>query len=225
MFSLPASFHERPVQKTLGAQGVELEHAYADDNPLPIQLFVSRSPGQPSRSLPAPSERVTSEYSSGFVAGITESLKVNEIIEPASPHSSSTTPEPAQSSPSGASAFKDDKEKAIAEYLEARGQKVRPNPQEGAPGAGRQGDAYVDNVKTEFKTLDPGAQSGTVKNVVNNSIKGGGQAREIVIDTRGSGLSEAAAQEGAGRALGVSRGKLDGVTIIGDGYFFRWTPR
>ncbi len=53
--------------------------------------------------------------------------------------------------------FTDDGERAIAEYLEAFGRKVSKNPQEGVPGAGRQGDAYVDGVVHEFKTLDPGA--------------------------------------------------------------------
>lgn len=69
------------------------------------------------------------------------------------------------------------------------------------------------------------AGSGTVKNVVNKSIRHEGQAREIVIDARGTGLSEDLAKRGAGRALGASRGKLDGLSILGDGYFFRWTPR
>ncbi|WP_437895737.1 RHS repeat-associated core domain-containing protein [Sorangium sp. So ce124] len=125
----------------------------------------------------------------------------------------------------GAASFTDDGERAIAEYLEAFGRKVRKNPQEGVPGAGRQGDAYVDGVMHEFKTLDPGAGPGTVKNVANDSIRGGGQAREIIMDARGTGLTKEAAEKGAARALGISRGKLDGLTMIGDGYFFRWTPR
>jgi hypothetical protein len=73
--------------------------------------------------------------------------------------------------------------------------------------------------------VDPGATASTIRNQVSNSIKGGGQAREIVIDARGSGLARAEAEQGAARALGLSRGKLDGFTIIGDGYSFRWVPK
>lgn len=61
---------------------------------------------------------------------------------------------------------------------------------------------------------------GTVKNVVNDSIRDGGQAREMIIDARGTGLTKEAAEKGAAKALGISRGKLDGLTMLGDGYFF-----
>lgn len=107
------------------------------------------------------------------------------------------------------------------DYLESLGHKVENNEQEGQGGAGRQGDAYVDKVKTEFKSLRPGATSVTVKNSVSNSIKRGGKAREIVLDARGSGLSEAEALVGLERAAhrDVSRGMLDKLSIIGDEYY------
>ena len=57
----------------------------------------------------------------------------------------------------GSATFADAKERSIAEYLEGFGRKVDKNPLEGVHGAGRQGDAFVDGVKHEFKTLDPGA--------------------------------------------------------------------
>lgn len=76
----------------------------------------------------------------------------------------------------------------------------------------------------EFKSLDRDATDSTIRNVVNRSKSGTGQGRELVIDARGSGLSEADAQNGVNRALGVSRGKIDGITIIGDGYIFRRGP-
>jgi len=140
--------------------------------------------------------------------------------------SAPNAPGAAESAPkTGAAAFADPKERAIAEYLEARGDEVHPNPKEHVEGEGRQGDSYVNDVKTEFKSLEPGAGPGTVKNSVNESIKRGGQAREIVIDARSSGLTEEAAKQGAAKALGISRGKLDGLRIVGDGYDFRWTPR
>ena len=80
-------------------------------------------------------------------------------------------------------------------------------------------------LKHEFKTLDPGATAKTIKNVVNNSIRKGGQAREIIIDARLSGLTEAVSRQGTFMALGISRGLLDGVTVIGDDFLFRFAPR
>ena len=68
-------------------------------------------------------------------------------------------------------------------------------------------------------TLDPGTDSSTIRNVVNNSIKHGGQARNIIIDARGIGLSEAEALRGLESASGISRGKVENITLIGDGYF------
>ena len=127
--------------------------------------------------------------------------------------------------PKGAAAFTDPKERAIAEHLERLGRKVEPNLMEGVPGAGRQADAIVDGVRHEFKSLDPGATSATVRNSVDKSVSGIGQAREIVMDVRETGLSLKEARRGAGRALGISREKLDGLTLLGDDYFFRWTPR
>jgi hypothetical protein len=79
-------------------------------------------------------------------------------------------------------------------------------------------DVAVDGVKTELKALDPGATSATVRNSVNNSIRGGGQSRTIIIDVRGSGLSQSEAERGLSRVGGIARGKLDSVRIIGDGY-------
>jgi hypothetical protein len=107
---------------------------------------------------------------------------------------------------------------AIDDYLRSKGEDPLPNPQEGVPGEGRQGDRFVDGVKTEYKTLDPGATSATIRNTVNNSIRKGGQARQIIIDARGSGLTEAEALKGIERAMGVSRGKVDRIRVIGDGF-------
>jgi hypothetical protein len=60
---------------------------------------------------------------------------------------------------------------------------------------------------------------------VEKSINGGGQARNIVIDARGSGLSYADAQRGIFRAFGVARGKVDRITVIGDDFFIGYGPR
>jgi hypothetical protein len=82
----------------------------------------------------------------------------------------------------------------------------------------RSADAVVDGVTTEFKTLAPGATSSTVRNVVNASIKRGGQARDIIIDARGSGLTQAEAARGLNRAGGIARGQLDNIRVIGNGF-------
>jgi len=78
----------------------------------------------------------------------------------------------------------------------------------------------VDGLKHEFKTLDPGAGSNTIRNIINKSKKRGGQARDWVIDARGSGLSEAEARRGLGRAVGAYGDKIDRITVIGDNYYF-----
>ena len=115
-------------------------------------------------------------------------------------------------------------EERVVAFLSNRGKSVSANPLEGVAGAGRQGDALVDGVLTEFKSLDPGATSSTIRNVVNSSIRRGGQARSIVIDARGTGLNFGGAQQGVGRALGVSRGKVDNITVIGDDFLIQRGP-
>jgi hypothetical protein len=111
-----------------------------------------------------------------------------------------------------------ERQAALDDYLRGQGRTVEPNPLEGKPGVGRQGDRIVDGVKTEYKSLDPGATDSTVRNAVNNSIRRGGQARAIVIDARGSGLTEEAATQGLNRVSGITRGKLDRVEVVGEGY-------
>ncbi|MCW8876188.1 MAG: hypothetical protein OQK04_11290 [Kangiellaceae bacterium] len=99
------------------------------------------------------------------------------------------------------------------------GRNVIKNPLEHVKGMGRQGDAIVDGLVTEFKTASNGATHSTIKNIINKSKKGTGQARQIVIDARGTGLLEADALRGIGRGLGGANGKVDYVSVIGDGYF------
>lgn len=118
----------------------------------------------------------------------------------------------------GAAGFTDKKERAIAEFFEKLGKKVEKNLLEGVAGTGRQGDAFIDGIKYEFKTLDAGATANTVKNVINNSIRKGGQARNIVIDSRGSGLTRELAEHGIAKAMGISRGLVDKIIIIGDDF-------
>lgn len=84
--------------------------------------------------------------------------------------------------------------------------------------ARRYADAEVDGIPTEFKTASPGASSATIKNEINDSVRREGQARHIIIDARDSGLTEAEARRGLARAKGISRGKIESVRIIGQGF-------
>lgn len=120
--------------------------------------------------------------------------------------------------------FKDMKERSIAQYLESIGRITVANELEGVPGAGRQADAFVDGVKTEFKTLDAGAVPSTIKNTVNQSIRREGQARRMVLDARNTSLTKGEAEQGVFKALGISRGKIDFIEVIGKDYFFGYAP-
>ena len=108
-------------------------------------------------------------------------------------------------------------ERRIAKVLESEGKKVEALPRSTVEGE-RTADAIVDGRPAEFKSMSPGADSATVRNEINNSIRGPGQARDIILDARGSGLSEAEAIRGLNRVGGITRGKIDSVRIIGDGY-------
>lgn len=110
-------------------------------------------------------------------------------------------------------------ERRIAILLVFEGKAVKALKEN--PTGGRVADAEVDGVEIEFKSLEPGATSATVRNSVNNSLRNGGQARQMIVDAHGSGLTEADARQGALRVTGISRGKLDGLRIIGDGFDFQ----
>jgi hypothetical protein len=108
------------------------------------------------------------------------------------------------------------KEKRIAELLAVEGRHVKAKRERENQ---RTGDAEVDGVLTEFKTLKPGyGKSSAIRNTINNSIRQGGQARHIIIDARGSGLTKIEADRGLTRAKKITRGLVDAVRIIGDGF-------
>jgi hypothetical protein len=107
-------------------------------------------------------------------------------------------------------------EKRIAELLAAEGRRARAKRE---LNQGRMGDAEVDEVLTEFKTpTSPHADSSTVKNKINDSIRQKGQARHIIIDARYWGLTEHEARRGLARVRNIARGKVDTVRIIGAGF-------
>ncbi len=107
-------------------------------------------------------------------------------------------------------------EKVIAQYLVQHGARLIKARKE--QGKGRQPDAEVDGVVTEFKLLKPGYGRKTVTNKVNESLRKQGQARYIIVDARGSGLTVAEAQYSLARVAGITRGKLDTLRILGDGF-------
>jgi hypothetical protein len=111
-------------------------------------------------------------------------------------------------------------EKLIAQKLAQEGYNVKAVPEstirrQRSPDALVSGNGIV-NRPTEFKTPDPGAKPKTIRNEVGHSIEGMGQARNMIIDARNSGLTRDQAQEGLG--LIRSRGKLDSVRVIGNEY-------
>ena len=105
-------------------------------------------------------------------------------------------------------------ERRLAEYLAERGHRVRAVPR----GLDKTPDAEIDGERTEFKTPEAGADSSTIRNRVNDSISGIGQARRIIVDARGTGLGIAEARRALARVGGIARGKLDNLRTVGDGY-------
>jgi RHS repeat-associated protein len=113
-----------------------------------------------------------------------------------------------------------EKEYETVKYLRQRGENIVHNPMAGNPNATyRAGDAIMDDaVETELKTLKPGADSASVRNTVGNSQRREGQGRRIIIDARGSGLSEEEARRGIRRAFGASRGKIDRLRVFTENF-------
>ncbi|GHO49882.1 hypothetical protein [Ktedonospora formicarum] len=111
------------------------------------------------------------------------------------------------------------REKRLAYLLSAEGHKVVAVPESNESNV-RTPDALVDGVPTEFKSLEPGATSNSVKDAITASIKGGGQARNIIVDARGSGLTLDEAQRAFNRLRHptITRGRVDSIRIIGNGF-------
>lgn len=111
------------------------------------------------------------------------------------------------------------KERRIAETLQSEGKNVKALKESTVDGV-KTPDSLVDGVPTEFKSLDPGASSNRVKNTLNAAKK---QARDAVVDARGSGLDENGAREGMGKFLRNNPpGRMNSIRIIGDAFDLRW---
>ncbi len=179
------------------------------------------APAKPAESAPAkPAESAPAKPAESAPAKPAESAPARPAEEapPKPPPSTAVKPRKL----SRQQRAEQENNERIDEYLRKEGRDVQPNPEEGKPGAGRQADRIIDGKKTEYKTLTPkpGQTSGpnTIKNVVGNSISDGGQARDIIIWSRGTGLTEAQARLGIDLGFRNSRGLLDSIRVIGDGF-------
>jgi hypothetical protein len=111
------------------------------------------------------------------------------------------------------------RERRLADYLAGEGRSVVAI-HDGYGREGRRPDATVDGVRTEFKSLDPGASDRTVKCTLTS---GKGQASEVIIDGRQSGLGHEDADRGVRRFLGAPYAdRLQAIRIIGDDYDLNW---
>jgi hypothetical protein len=111
------------------------------------------------------------------------------------------------------------RERRLADFLASEGRSVVAI-HDGYGREGRKPDAVVDGVSTEFKSLDPGASDRTVKAALTSAK---GQARDVAIDGRESGLGSVEAEQGVRRVLGTPyANRLDAVRIVGDDFDLNW---
>jgi hypothetical protein len=111
------------------------------------------------------------------------------------------------------------RERRLADFLASEGRSVVAI-HDGYGREGRKPDAAVDGVWTEFKSLDPGASDTTVKAALTSAK---GQARQVAIDGRESGLGRAEAEQGMRRFLGTPYAdRLDAIRIVGDDFDLNW---
>ncbi|HTX82629.1 MAG TPA: hypothetical protein VME44_10645 [Streptosporangiaceae bacterium] len=111
------------------------------------------------------------------------------------------------------------RERRLADQLASEGHAVVAI-NDGYGREGRKPDAAVDGVPTEFKCLDPGASDRTVRAALTSAK---GQAREVVIDGRDSGLTAEEAERGVRRFLGAPYADgVHGIRLIGDDYELEW---
>jgi hypothetical protein len=111
------------------------------------------------------------------------------------------------------------RERRLADYLAGEGRAVVAI-HHGYGRDGRKPDAAVDGVRTEFKSLDFGASHRTVKCALTS---GKGQASEVVIDGRQSGLGREEADRGLRRFLGAPHAdRVQAIRIVGDDYDLAW---
>jgi hypothetical protein len=105
-------------------------------------------------------------------------------------------------------------ELTVARILTSEGHQVRA--QKERPGSGKTADFDVCGIKTEVKTLDPGASSSTLCNAIK---KGREQGEEVIVNATNSGLPRHWAERGVDRfASKADFGLLQGVRVLGAGF-------
>lgn len=124
-----------------------------------------------------------------------------------------------------------DKESNTAEYLARGGNDVVGLHKPGAkPGPGRLADSEVNGRKVEFKKVGVAADYSTrITNNVQNSLRRGAQAPNVVLDGRGTAMRVEDATRAARRIEGLrAQGvrpydRLDYLRVIGDDFDLTWT--
>jgi uncharacterized protein YukE len=114
-----------------------------------------------------------------------------------------------------------DPELAIAKYYADQGKTVEAVPESTESGV-RMFDARIDGTAYEFKSLGENATDSTVKNNL-NSAQGQfktvpDEPKDVTLDARTSGLTEAQAQKGVSRYLGTGPNPFTTITILGNGW-------
>jgi hypothetical protein len=118
-------------------------------------------------------------------------------------------------------------EKPTAEILKGEGYDVKALPVSNE--GGRNSDSLVTDLQTgeqtrvEFKALEgkengESSDSNSVRNSVRRSLDRNGQARHIIFNASGSGLSQEEALRSFRRVGGIEDGRLDSLRILGDGF-------
>lgn len=123
-----------------------------------------------------------------------------------------------------------DAEHAVDELLRSEGRQVQFNILEGEQGAGRQGDRFIDGVRTEYKNVSGVSEQASIeqtsdaisKAISSRIMDGRGQATHIIVDVRGqAGMTESIARRAIRRAYGADNpngGKIQSIRIIGNGF-------
>jgi hypothetical protein len=104
-----------------------------------------------------------------------------------------------------------DAERRLAHDLVAEGHVVEALP----TATIRRADARLCGTEVEFKTLRPGASAATVKHALKRAK---GQAPQVILDARHSGLEPSEADRGVRAHLGTPYRKVEVLRIIGDGF-------
>ena|GEM_PF-1480826 len=120
--------------------------------------------------------------------------------------------------------FANEAEKAISIYLTKKGhdvQVLKEVSKDGIEGV-RTADYVVDGVKTEIKAISDvkDKSSDGISNAIKDRLsKASGQAKNVIIDlTNQQGASLEIARRGVARYFGQSKGNMESVRVIGDGF-------